>query len=184
VTTQRKIIAAQFISLDGVVEAPETWHMSYVDEQMMGAIMGGNDRIDTFLLGRTTFESHRDAFADADLDDPIVAMMHRPARVVVSTTLGDDTGWAGTTVISHDVEASLRALKEQPGKDLLTTGSTKLVRSMLRYGVVDELHLFVHPLVVGSGERLFEADGPRVELRVRASETFGTGVIHVEYEVA
>jgi dihydrofolate reductase len=149
----------------------------------MGAIMGGNERMDTFLLGRTTFEGHRDAFAHADPNDPVVAMMNRPARVVVSTTIGEDTGWAGTQVISTDVEANLRALKEQPGKDLLTTGSTKLVRSMLGYGVVDELHLFIHPLVVGSGERLFEADGPRVPLTVLKSETFDSGVIHVEYQV-
>jgi dihydrofolate reductase len=110
-------------------------------------------------------------------------MMHKPARVVVSTTLGDDTGWPGTTVIADDVEARLRALKEQPGKDLLTTGSTTLVRSMLGYGVLDELHLFIHPLVVGAGERLFEAGGPRVPLTVLKSETFDSGVIHVEYRV-
>jgi dihydrofolate reductase len=182
-TTQRKIIAALFVSLDGVAEAPETWHMSYVDEEMMGAIMGTSDRIDTFLLGRNTFESHRDAFANADVSDPVVAMMHRPARVVVSTTLGEDTGWPGTTVIADDVEARLRALKEQPGKDLLTTGSIQLVRAMLGYGVLDELHLFIHPLVVGAGERLFEADGPRVPLTVLKSHTLGNGVIHVEYQV-
>jgi dihydrofolate reductase len=179
---QRKIIVAEFISLDGVVEAPETWHMQFVDEQMMGAIMAGNERMDTMLLGRNTYQSFHGAFAHADPSDPVVRMMNRPSRVVVSTTLGDPD-WERTTVIGADVEASIRALKDQPGKDLLTTGSTALVKSMLAAGLVDELHLFVHPVVVGRGERLFEPGGPAPRLETISSERFGSGVLDVHYRV-
>jgi dihydrofolate reductase len=182
-TAQRTLVVAEFISLDGVVEAPETWHMSFVDEQLMGAIFADNARMDTMLLGRTTYESFAGAFADVPAGDPVAQMMNRPDRVVVSTTLRDPA-WERTTVLSEDVEAGIRALKERPGKDILTTGSTKLVRTMLRAGLVDELHLFVHPVVVGSGERLFEDDGPRLNLELVHSETFGSGVTDVRYRVA
>ena len=178
----RKIVVADFISLDGVVEAPETWHMSFVDEEMMGAIWEDNDRFDTMLLGRTTYESFAGAFADADPDDEAAAQMNRQSRVVVSTTLRDPS-WAGTTVLSDDVVAGIRALKEQPGKDLLTVGSTRLVRTMLRAGLVDELSLLVHPVVVGSGERLFEDGGPRVTLETVSTRTLGNGVTKAVYRV-
>lgn len=181
---QRKLVVAEFISLDGVVEAPETWHMRYVDEQMMGAMFAANERIDTMLLGRNTYESFHGAFAHAPQDDPVVAMMNRPDRVVVSTTLGDPD-WERTTVLGakgEDVEAGIRALKEQPGRDILTTGSTALVRSMLRAGLVDELQLLVHPVILGRGERLFE-DGVDATLEVVSSETYASGVLNTLYRV-
>ena len=177
----RKIVVADFISLDGVVEAPETWHMSFVDDEMMGVIWEDNDRFDTMLLGRTTYESFAGAFADAD--DEVAAQMNRQSRVVVSTTLRDPS-WAGTTVLGDDVVAGIRALKEQPGKDLLTVGSTRLVRTMLRAGLVDECSLLVHPVVVGSGERLFEDGGPKVSLETVSTRTLGNGVTKAVYRVA
>ena len=179
-SAQRKIVVADFISLDGVVEAPETWHMSYVDDEMMGVIWEDNDRFDTMLLGRTTYESFAGAFAEAD--DEVAGQMNRQSRVVVSTTLRDPS-WAGTTVLGGDVVAGIRALKAQPGKDLLTVGSTRLVRTMLRAGLVDELSLLVHPVVVGSGERLFEADGPKVALETVSTRTLGNGVTKAVYRV-
>src|SRR5215831_15723981 len=176
----RKIVVAEFISLDGVVEAPETWHMQYLNDEMFGVMWALNDRCDTMLLGRNTFESFADAFAHAPADDPIAARMNRPRKVVVSSTL-TDPGWANSTVLSGDVIAGITALKAKPGKDVVTTGSTRLVRAMLRAGLVDELSLLVHPLVVGKGERLFEGGVESLPLTLLESTAFRTGVVHLRY---
>jgi len=97
----RKIIVAEFISLDGVVEAPETWHMGYLSEEMFAVMWGLNERCDTMLLGRNTFASFAGAFGSAPADDPIAAKMNRPTKVVVSSTL-TDPGWANSVILTGD----------------------------------------------------------------------------------
>ena len=176
----RKIVVAEFISLDGVVEAPETWHMSYLSDEMFAVMWALNDRIDTMLLGRNTFASFAGAFAQAPVDDPIAARMNRPAKVVVSSTL-TDPGWANSSVLAGDAVKGITELKAEPGGDILTTGSTRLVRTMLRAGLVDELSLLVHPVVVGKGQRLFEADADPLPLALVESTAFRTGVVHLHY---
>ena len=178
----RKIVVAEFISLDGVVETPEQWHMPYADEELMGAVGAVQGRIDTMLLGRVTYETFAGAFAGAPADDPIVAQMNRLSKVVVSSTLTDPT-WENSTVLAGDVADGVRGLKARPGADILVTGSITLVRSLLRAGLVDELNLLVHPLVVGSGERLFEADGPNVPLTLTSSQVLASGVTNAFYSV-
>jgi dihydrofolate reductase len=179
----RKIIVAEFISLDGVVEAPETWHMGYLSEEMFAVMWALNDRCDTMLLGRNTFASFAGAFGGAPADDPIAARMNRPHKVVVSSTL-TDPGWANSTVLGGDPVAGITALKEAPGGDIITTGSTRLARTMLRAGLVDELSLLVHPLVVGKGERLFEDTAGAQPLTLVESAAFATGVVHLHYAKA
>ena len=179
----RKITVAEFISLDGVVEAPETWHFPYVDQEMMGIIGAGAAASDTMLLGRVTYESFAGAFANLPDDDPVGAMMNRPTKVVVSRTLTDLT-WRNSVLLEGDVEVAVAKLKTEPGGDILTTGSTTLVRTLLRAGLVDELSLLVHPIVVGHGERLFEADGPTVKLALVESTTLDSGVTHQVYRPA
>jgi dihydrofolate reductase len=179
----RKIVVAEFISLDGVVEAPETWHMGYINDEMFRVMWALNDRIDTMLLGRNTFASFAGAFANAPADDSVAARMSRPAKVVVSATL-TEPGWANSTVLTGDPVEGIAELKAKPGGDILTTGSTKLVRTMLRAGLVDELSLLVHPLAVGKGERLFEEDAGQLPLTLIESEAFSTGVVYLRYAVA
>jgi dihydrofolate reductase len=176
----RKIVVAEFISLDGVVEAPDTWHMGYLNEEMFGVMWALNDRCDTMLLGRNTFASFAGSFANAPADDPIVTRMNRPTKVVVSSTL-TDPGWANSVVLRGDAVEGITALKAQQGRDIITTGSTRLVRTMLRAGLVDELSLLVHPVVVGKGERLFEADADPLPLTLVESAAFSTGVVHLHY---
>ena len=176
----RKIVVAEFISLDGVVETPETWHMGYINDEMFRVMWSLNDRIDTMLLGRNTFASFAGAFGSAPAEDAVAAKMNRPAKVVVSSTL-TDPGWANSTVLTGDPVKGIAALKAQPGGDILTTGSTRLVRTMLRAGLVDELSLLVHPIVVGKGERLFEEDAEPLPLTLLESEAFSTGVLHLHY---
>jgi dihydrofolate reductase len=179
----RKIIVAEFISLDGVVETPEQWHMPYVDAEMMAAIGAVQARIDTMLLGRVTYEAFAGAFAGAPAEDPIVAQMNKLEKVVVSSTLRDPH-WANSRVLAGDVADGVRELKERPGADILVTGSITLVRSLLQAGLVDELSLMIHPIVVGAGQRLFADDGPRVSLTLTSSEVLGSGVTNAFYAVA
>jgi dihydrofolate reductase len=181
----RKIVVAEFISLDGVVEAPETWHFPYVDQEMMGIIGASAARSDTLLLGRVTYQSFAGAFANTADDDPVGAMMNRPTKVVVSKTL-TELEWRNSVLLEvpDTVEAAVAKLKEQPGGDILTTGSTTLARTLLRAGLVDELSLLVHPIVVGHGERLFEADGPTMPLALVECTTLGPGVTHQVYRPA
>lgn len=179
----RKIIVAEFSSLDGVVEAPERWHFPYADEALYRAMWAVNAEIDTLLLGRVTYEAFAGAFATAAADDPVAAQLNKPAKVVVSSSLRDPV-WAGTTVLDGDAVAGVRALKAQPGAGILITGSIRLTRTLLRAGLVDELHLLVHPIVVGAGERLFEADGPQIPLSLISSEPLGSGVTNTTYRIA
>jgi dihydrofolate reductase len=179
----RKIIVAEFISLDGVVEAPETWHMGYLSEEMFAVMWSLNERCDTMLLGRNTFASFAAAFGDAPADDPIAARMNRPTKVVVSSTL-TDPGWANSVVLAGDPVKGIAELKEQPGGDIITTGSTRLARTMLRAGLVDELTLLVHPVVVGKGQRLFEEDADALPLTLVETAAFATGVVHLHYAKA
>jgi len=179
----RKLVVAEFISLDGVVEAPEKWHFPYANPEMF-AIMGEiSARCDTMLLGRVTYESFAGAFANTPDDDPTGAMMNRPTKVVASKTL-TDLEWRNSVLLEGDVVEAITALKQQPGSDILTTGSITLVRTLLRAGLVDELDLMVHPIVLGTGERLFESDGPRVPLEFVECTTLSTGVTRQAYRVA
>jgi dihydrofolate reductase len=166
-----------FISLDGVIESPETWHFPYFDDQM-GAVVGElMSATDATLLGRHTYDAFASYWPNADPSDPITGVMNGARKYVVSTTLTDPT-WENTSVITGDVAAELTKLKA--GTRLGTTGSATLVRWLLEQGLIDELHLLVHPIVVGHGKKLF-ADGATVPLKLVSSTTFGTGVVHLVY---
>jgi dihydrofolate reductase len=179
----RKIMVGQFISLDGVVEAPDEWHFPYVDEEMMRAMWEQGAAADTMLLGRVTYESFAGAFADLPDDDPIGGPMNRPAKVVVSGTMGAPT-WRNSTLLPPgDVAERVAELKAGPGGGILVVGSITLTRALLRAGLVDELNLLVHPIVVGRGQRLFEDEGPRVELELVECTTLKTGVTVQRYVV-
>ena len=179
----RKIIAAQYASLDGVVEAPEQWHFPYADQNMFRVLGEVSAEIDTMLLGRVTYEVFAASFADAPADDPVAASLNRPAKVLVSSTVTDPS-WARTTVISGDVVDGVRALKETEGGSILINGSISLCQALFRAGLVDELHLMIHPIVVGHGRRLFSDEGPQIPLTVVSSETFPTGVLSVRFRTA
>jgi dihydrofolate reductase len=169
-----------FISLDGVIESPETWHFPYFDDQMgavVGELMGDSDAT---LIGRQTYDEFAAYWPNADPQDPITDVMNGARKYVVSSSLTEPT-WQNTTVVSGDVAAELTRLKADT--KLGTTGSATLVRWLLERGLVDELHLLVHPIVVGHGKKLF-ADGATVPLKLVSSTTFETGVLHLVYAAA
>jgi dihydrofolate reductase len=166
-----------FISLDGVIESPETWHFDYWNDEMgaaVGALMEGNDAM---LLGRKTYDGFAEYWPQADPDDPMTKQMNSSQKYVVSTTLTEAT-WENSTIVNGDVKAELTRLKQD--KQLGTTGSAVLVQWLVEQGLVDELHLLVHPVVVGEGQKLF-ADGAKVPLKLISATTFTTGVVHLVY---
>lgn len=179
----RKLIVGEFISIDGVVEAPDKWHFSYVNEEMFDIMWSLQATVDTMLLGRVTYQSYAGAFANASAGDQIAARMNKPAKVVVSRTLRD-LEWRNSTLLSGDIAAAVASLKDQPGGDIITTGSTSLVRTLLRAGLIDELHLLVHPIVVGTGQRLFEDEGIQVPLTLTECRQLSTGTVYLAYRTS
>lgn len=177
----RKIVAGLFISLDGVVEAPETWTGPYHSPEVDGTIYGAMAAADTLLLGRRTYQTFEQAFAANS--DPMAATMNSLRKVVVSTTLGTAT-WQNSTLIDEDVAGRIADLKAEPGANIGMSGSATLVRWLLREGLLDELNLIVCPLVVGHGKRLFEDEGEPVPLELVESAAFANGVQHLVYQQA
>jgi dihydrofolate reductase len=180
----RKIIAGMFITLDGVIEAPEKWNPPFYNQEMTDAVQGQLASCDTHLYGRRSYELFRSVFTGpAAKQIPHAPLMNETPKVVVSTTL-TDADWGPATVISSDVVARLADLKRQPGKDINVGASGTLVRLLLKEGLLDELRLLVHPIVVGAGRHLFEHGNEQVPLKLLDSTTFSTGVVSLRYTPA
>jgi len=179
----RKITAALFISLDGVVEAPETWHFPYFNDEMGAAVESMAAQSDTMLLGRNTYQMFAGFWPHQGDDVEMAAQMNGVDKLVVSGTLDSVDEWQNSTLLKGDPIKELTALKDGPGKDLNVVGSVTLVRSLLRAKVLDELHLLVHPIAVGHGQRLFD-EGETQPLELVSSTTFSTGVLHSVYRTA
>jgi dihydrofolate reductase len=178
----RKVIVSEFVSLDGVFEAPDQWHFPYFNDEMgqeIGAAMG---QADAMLMGRVLYEEWSAFWPQQDPEEnPIAARMNGIQKYVVSTTLEGPLGWNNSTLIGENVAEEISRLKQQPGKDISISGSGSLVRSLLKDGLIDELRLMVHPVVVGSGKRLFEEGGEQIALELVDSKTFSTGVVYLTY---
>jgi dihydrofolate reductase len=176
----RKVISTFFVSLDGVVEAPQDWHFPYFNAEMGQAIGGAMQTADAMLCGRVTYREWAEFWPEAD--NEMADYMNSTPKYVASTTL-QGVDWANSHLLDGDVPSAVAALKQQPGKDIVMSGSATLARSLLRAGLVDELHLMIHPVVVGRGARLFP-DGDSHALELLESTTFETGVVHAVYEPA
>lgn len=176
----RKIVAGLFISLDGVIEAPDQWHFPYFNDEMGAVVAAQMEAADTMLLGRRTYEEFASFWPNQSNDDPFAARMNNTPKIVVSTTL-DAVTWQNSTLIRDNVAEALTQLKQQPGTQIGMIGSATLVRSLLHDGLLDELRLMVHPLVVGSGKRLFPDGCDRAPLKLVDSQTFSTGVLSLIY---
>ena len=175
----RKIVAELFVSLDGVVEAPQNWHFPYYNDEMFEVVESQLAAADTMLLGRRTYEEFVTYWPKQTGDVPLADAINGMQKLVVSTTL-ESLDWQNSTLISGNVAEELRRQKELPGKEISITGSPTLVRFLIAEGLLDELRLLVHPIIVGGGKRLFE-DSDRVPLRLTESRTFKTGVLYLTY---
>lgn len=188
----RKIIVHEFISLDGVIQAPGSptedtdggfahggWTLPYWHDDIgahFGPIFADAD---TLLLGRKTWQTHAEAFEPDPDGDPFAGFK----KYVVSTTLQSAAGWRDSTLISGNVIEEVRKLKNEPGKNIVMDGSSVLVQALIENDLVDELALHVYPLTLGGGKGLFPA-GKRVELKLLESTPLPTGVVYQRYELA
>ena len=180
----RKIVAGLFISLDGVVEAPQNWHFPYWTDEMGAIVQGQIDASDTLLMGRGTYDEFVQFWPNAGSDVELADHMNGVEKIVVSSTLSNPT-WQNTTVIGDNVAERLQALKELPGrKNIGMSGSAGLVRWLINNDLLDELNLLVHPVIVGSGKRLFTDDSARKSLALADSRTLKTGVLSLVYTPA
>ena len=181
----RKVVASEFVSLDGVVESPDKWHFPYFNDEMGDAIGAAMAASDAMLMGRVLYEEWAAFWTKQDPDEnPVAAQMNGVRKYVVSTTLEEPLEWQNSTLIGDNVAEEISRLKEQPGKDISISGSPTLVRSLLADGLLDELRLMLHPIVVGSGKRLFEEGSDQKALELVDSKTFSTGVLYLTYQPA
>lgn len=190
----RKIVVAEFITLDGVIQAPggadeDTdggfvhggWTWPYWHDDIGKHFFEAMEQADALLLGRKTWQIHGAAFDPMPAGDPFGDVMRSVPKYVVSTTLKSVDLWRNSTLISGNVVEEVRKLKEQPGKNILMDGSSVLIHTLVENDLVDEFSLHVYPLVLGSGKRLFP-DGQRVNLRLIDSQALPSGVVFQRYE--
>jgi dihydrofolate reductase len=176
-----KIVSNFFISLDGVVESPDKWHFPYFDEQMGAAIGNGMQSTGAFLMGRRLYDEWSEYWPQQGPEQPFSEFINSIPKYVVSGSL-TDAGWNNTTVLPGDPDR-LRQVKDQTEGNLTMSGSATTVRWLLANGLLDELHLLVHPIAVGSGQRLFEGT-PTYPLKLVSQETFDSGVLYTVYAPA
>jgi len=189
----RKLIVAEFITLDGVIQAPghpdeDTeggfkyggWTQSYWHDEIGAHFFQAMMEADTFLLGRKTWQGHGAAFDPMPAGDPFGDVMNGMRKYVVSNTLKSADAWRNSTIINGDVVKAVRDLKQQPGKNIVSDGSSVLIHTLTENDLVDEYHLHVYPLVLGKGKRLF-AEDKRMNLKLIDSKPVPTGVIYQVY---
>jgi dihydrofolate reductase len=191
----RKLIVSEFVSLDGVMQAPggadeDTeggfkhggWTMPYWHDDIghaFGALMQG---VDAFLLGRKTYLIHGNAFEPMPPGDPFGDMMNAPAKYVVSKTL-EKPVWRNTTIIRDDVVGAVRKLKASSGGTIISDGSHQLVHTLLQHDLVDELHLLLYPLILGGGKRLLP-ERVHATFKLKQASPYPSGVVGLHYERA
>jgi dihydrofolate reductase len=172
-----KITVTNHLSLDGVMEVPENWATPYQDD-VMGAKLGeGMQRHGALLLGRRTYEGFY-AYWPTQRDNPISDLLNRRQKYVVSRTLDEPLPWENSTLVR---EHELATVKERAGVDLAVLGSGDLLQTLVRENLVDEYLLMIHPLVLGSGQRMFADGGPPLHLKLAESITTTTGVVLATY---
>jgi dihydrofolate reductase len=175
----RKINAWLYVTLDSVIEAPEKWVIA--DDDMFAAMEADYAKSDALLLGRRTYETFAASWPERGSEVPNADWMNNTPKYVASTTL-ESPEWNNSTVIEGDVAEAVARLKQEHGKDIMVNGSGALVRTLMRNHLLDELRLFVHPVVVGSGRRLFDDQSDPVEFALVDSHAYDNGVISLTYK--
>lgn len=179
----RKVVSGLFIALDGVAESPGEWQFEFDAE--MGQSMGEQiARVDAILLGRVTYQEWAEYWPAATRDEDFAGFINTTPKYVVSTTL-DAVPWGtynNATLIKANLADEIARLKQQPGKDILVTGSPTLVESLLHADLLDELILLVHPVVAGKGKRLFKDGRALKRLKLVDARTTSSGVAILTYQ--
>jgi dihydrofolate reductase len=184
----RKITAGLFISLDGVVEDPQDWHFPYFNDEMGAAVDRQLVAADTLLLGRKTYDSFAGAWPDREAaggEDADFGKRIGDARKIVVSNQNLQFTWRNSEQLKGDLIEAVTALKNEQGEtDIAMSGSISIVRQLLDAGLLDELHLLVHPIAVRKGMRLFGEGESTMPLRLVSSEAFTTGVLYLIYAPA
>jgi dihydrofolate reductase len=188
----RKLIVSEFMSIDGVIQAPggkdeDTdggfahggWTLPYWHDDIGKAFLTIMKDVDALLLGRKTYVTHAQAFEPMKPGDPFGDVINAPKKYVVSTTLRKPI-WRDTTIIRSDIIDFVKDLKSQPGKNILTDGSSQLVHALLSNHLVDHIHLLLYPLLLGGGKRLYP-DGLHAAFSLSAVTQYPSGVVGLEY---
>jgi dihydrofolate reductase len=188
----RRLIVSEFVTLDGVMQAPGGkdedrdggfeyggWTGPYWHDDIGKTFFGLMQDVDAFLLGRRTYEIHAGAFEPLPPGDPFGDIMNPPKKYVVSKTL-ERPLWRNTTIIRENVIESVRDLKSQGSGNILTDGSSQLVHALLAHDLIDELHLLVYPLTLGTGKRLLP-DGVNATFSLMSATPYPTGVVGLHY---
>ena len=181
----RKVVSWLFISLDGVVEAPNEWQFDVFDDTMIADLASQTGEEDAILMGRVSYQEWA-SYWPTSTDEPYASHINNTPKYVVSTTL-DDVAWGKwekPTLIKGNLAKEINKLKQQPGKDIGVGGSPTLVRSLLQEGLLDEFKLMIHPVLVGKGKRLFTEDVDLKRLQLVTSKVTGTGVVILTYQPA
>lgn len=185
----RKIVAGLFMSLDGVIDGPGSadpfekagWSMPYFVPEMGEHIRQSGAASDGLLIGRVTYEAFQSFFEGEGSSNPSAEMMNSSHKYVVSNTL-KEASWANSSLISGDVIAEISRLRAQAGQNLNISGSIALIHSLFPHGLIDQLDLFVAPVIVGTGRRLFP-EGFSTGLKLLEHRTFSTGALLLSYAV-
>jgi dihydrofolate reductase len=180
----RRVVVSEFVSLDGVMEAPDKWHLQFWHEEMGKYKYDELFASDALLLGRVTYEGFAAAWPSRAGDDDFADRMNSLPKFVASTTLEEPLEWNNSSLIKENVPEEVSRLKQQPGQDILIAGSADLVNTLMPYGLIDEYRLMIHPVVVGSGKRLFSEESDRTALRLVETKRFGSGVVVLTYQPA
>jgi dihydrofolate reductase len=175
----RKLVSSTFVSLDGVVGSPEKWASPHWDEENKSYALAQLAECDTFLLGRVTYEKFAASWPKL-AGDPYFDRINGLPKLVASTTLRETT-WNASR-IQGDVAAEIAKLKKQPGKTIMKYGITRLDRTLIEHGLIDELHFSIFPIALGSGPHLFAGiDTSRLRLRLTNTKAFASGIVIHSY---
>lgn len=191
-----KLIVNNMLTLDGVTQAPGRpdedlrggfthggWALPYADPVASKAMAEGNPNAGSLLFGRRTYEDFYSVWPNR-ADNPFTPILNNTQKYVASTTLKEQLPWSNSTLLDGDVGDAVAALKERSEKDIVTLGSGELVRSLMRRNLIDEFVFSIHPLILGSGRRLFADDGVFATLRLVGATTTSTGVVIATYQPA
>ena len=192
----RKIVVFMSLTLDVVVQAPGRpdedrrggfehggWGQPYADPEMGKAAAESGATTDGILLGRRTYEDFYAVWPN-QTDNPYTEVLNNTQKYVASTTLKEPLPWMNSTLLEGDAVDAVARLKHQPGKDIVVLGSGELVQSLMRGRLVDQYVLLIHPLILGSGRRLFTDTGSRAALKLVDTRTTSTGVVIATYKAA
>jgi dihydrofolate reductase len=180
----RKVIASEIVSLNGVMEAPEQWHFPFINVDLQAEINASIHSVDALLFGRVTFEIFAKHWSSKTQNEHGIAdKLNSVPKYVVSTTL-EHADWNNSSIIGGNLKEEISRLKNQAGGDIGIIGSAKLVESLLQLDLIDEIRLWVHPVVVRGGQHLFGDQLESKAMHLLESKTHETGVVSVLYQTA